>query len=105
MAMGVKPQKISKGLDGNGGPGNGFFPRNTMLIIDFQSFPDAAAEFQEEFSIIEKIFSQDFGDAENEMPMWDGFNHILTEPFPEFHYPLLVAGGVSRIIYLIHHNT
>jgi len=32
MAVGVESQKVAKGLDGDGGPGNGFFTGMTMLI-------------------------------------------------------------------------
>ena len=78
MAVGVKSQKVSKGLDGDGGSGDGFFTGMTMLIIDFQRFPNTAAEFQKEPSIVEKISPQNFGDAEHKMPMRDGFNYILA---------------------------
>jgi len=45
MAMGVKSQEISKGLDGYGCSWDGIFPGHAILIIDFQRFPDTATEF------------------------------------------------------------
>ena len=45
MAVGVKSQKVSKGLEGDDCPGDRFFTREAMLIIDFQRLPDTAAEF------------------------------------------------------------
>jgi len=42
-----------------------------MLLIVFQRFPDIAAEFLKEPSIIEKISPQNFGETEYERPVRD----------------------------------
>jgi len=43
----------------------------------------------------EKIPPQDLRDAEDEMPEGNLPEHLGTEPFPEFHRPLLMAGGTE----------
>ena len=45
MAVGVKSQKVSKGLDGDGCSWGGIFSGHAILIIDFQRFPDTTTEF------------------------------------------------------------
>ena len=47
---------------------------------------------RKEFSIIEEISPEDFGNPEDEMPMRDGLDQLLTEPFAECNHSLLVAG-------------
>jgi len=92
MAMGVESQEIPKGLDGNGGAGECILLRDNGLEKDFQRVPCAAAQFGEQFSIIEEISPKDFGHAEYEMTVRYGLEHFFTEPFPELHYSLLMAG-------------
>jgi hypothetical protein len=46
-------------------------------------------EFQKQPSIIKKISPQDFGDTKDEMPVGDGLDDLLTEPFPEFKKELI----------------
>jgi len=57
----------------------------------FQGFPAATAEIGEQLSVIEEIAAQDFGYAEDEMSVRNGFEDFLAKPFPEFHHPLLVT--------------
>ena len=38
---------------------------------------------------------QDLRDAEDDMPVGNFLEHVGTEPFPEFHHPLLMAGGTE----------
>ena len=42
-----------------------------------------------------KIPEQDFRDAEDDMSVGNLPEHVGTEPFPEFHHPLLMAGGAE----------
>ena len=43
----------------------------------------------------EKVPAQDLWDAEDEMSVGNLLEHVQTEPFPEFHHPLLMAGGTE----------
>jgi hypothetical protein len=54
-----------------------------------QVFSDLA--FGKELSVIEEIPSQDFGYAENEMTVGNSLEYFFTQPFPKFHYPLLMT--------------
>jgi hypothetical protein len=58
----------------------------------FQRVPRASAQLREESSVIEEISPEDLGYAENEMTVRYGLEHFFTEPFPELHYSLLMAG-------------
>jgi hypothetical protein len=46
----------------------------------------------EKVPVMEKIPAQDLREAEDEMPVGNLLEHLGTEPFPEFHHPLLMAG-------------
>ena len=39
----------------------------------------------------EEISAKDFGYAENEMAVRDGFEYFFTQVFPKFHYPFLMT--------------
>ena len=54
----------------------------------------------QEFSIIEKVMAENFRDAEYEMPRENLLENIHTEPFPEFHYPLLMEGWAKLAVLL-----
>jgi hypothetical protein len=56
---------------------------------------DAAAQIGKKSSIIEKIPAEDLRDAEDKMPVGNLFEDIHAQPFPEFHHPLLMAGGAE----------
>jgi hypothetical protein len=43
----------------------------------------------------EKIPAQDLRGAEDEMPVGNLLEHLGTEPFPEFHHPLLMTGSAE----------
>ncbi len=38
-----------------------------------------------------EISAKDFGYAENEMAVRDGFEYFFTQVFPKFHYPFLMT--------------
>jgi hypothetical protein len=57
-----------------------------------QAFPDASTQFREEFAVIEEIPSEHLGYRENKMPMGNGLDHSMAEPFSKFDDSLLVAG-------------
>jgi hypothetical protein len=46
-------------------------------------------------AIIEEVSSQDLRDAKDKIPMGYLLEHIGAKPLPEFHHPLLVAGGAE----------
>jgi hypothetical protein len=95
MAVGIESESITEGLDGDNCAGNGILFRNDILEENLQRFPGTAAQVMQKFSIIEKVPAQDLRDAEDEMPAGDPFQHICTEPFPEFRHPLLMEGGAK----------
>jgi len=43
----------------------------------------------------EEVPAQDLRDAEDDMSVGNLPDHVGTEPFPEFHHPLLMAGGAE----------
>ena len=92
MAVRIETQEIPKGLDGNHCAGDGILLRDKGLEKHFQRVPCASAQLGEESSVIEEISPEDFGYAENEMTVRYGLEHFFTEPFPELHYSLLMAG-------------
>ena len=89
--MRVQAEEIAEGLDSDDGAGDGIVFRNCILEKSLQGFPGAAAEIGKKLPIIQKVTAEDFGDAEDEMPVRDLFQDIHAEPFSEFHHPLLVA--------------
>jgi hypothetical protein len=67
--------------------------RHRLPKKELQGFPGAGAQIGKKIPVIEKIPAQDFREAEDEMPVGNLLKHVRTEPFPEFHHPLLMAGG------------
>jgi len=92
VAVRIEPEEVAEGLDGDDRAGDGLLFRNSLLHKNFQGFPCAAAETREKFSVVKKIPAQDFGDAENEMPVRNFLEDIHAEPLSEFHHALLMAG-------------
>jgi hypothetical protein len=101
MAMGIEPQEIAKGLDGDDRAGDGIPLWNRLPKKELQGFPGAAAQIGKKVPIIEEIPPQDLREAEDEMPMGNLLEHLATEPFPEFHHPFLMAGGTEMRSTLI----
>jgi hypothetical protein len=95
MAVGVGPKKVAKSLDGNDGARDGIPFRHRLQQKELQGFPGAAAQIREKIPVIQKIPKRDFRDGEDEMPVRNLLEHVGTEPFPEFHHPLLMAGGTE----------
>jgi hypothetical protein len=62
------------------------------LKKDLQGLPPATTQAGQEVSITKEILAEDFGYAENEVTVGQGFQHLFTKPFPEFNPPFLVAG-------------
>jgi len=62
-----------------------------ILEKSFQGFPGAAAQIGQQLPIVEEVTAEDFGDAEDEMPVRYLLEDIHAEPFPEFHHAFLVA--------------
>jgi hypothetical protein len=91
VAVGIESQGIAKGLNGNDGAGERVFSRDDCLKKHFERIPGTAAEFGEEFSIIEKVSPEDLRDTEDEVAVGHGLEDLLTEPFPEFYNTLLVT--------------
>ena len=69
--------------------------RHRLLKEELQGFPGAATQIGKKIPVIEKIPPQDLRNAEDEMPVGNLLEHVGTEPFPEFHHPLLMAGGTE----------
>jgi hypothetical protein len=92
MAVGVEVQEIPKGLDGDDCARRGILAANGWQKDGLKRFPCAAAQFGEEFPIIEEVAPENLWHAEGEVPVGGRFEDPLTKPLPEFHYSLLVAG-------------
>ena len=76
MAVRVEAENIAEGLDGDDRAWNGILFVSDPLKKVFQRFPGAAAQVMQKFSIIEKVPAQDFREAEDEMAVWNFFQHI-----------------------------
>ena len=86
-----------KDLDGDDGADDGIPLGHRPQQKELQGFPGAAAEIREKISAIQKILEQDFPGGEDEMPVGHLLEHVGTEPFPEFHHPLLMAEGTEIV--------
>ena len=92
MAVRIEAEEVSESLYGNDGAGNGFLLGRRFPEKYLQRFPGAPAQIGKELSVIEKISAQNLRDAEDEMPVGNLLEDIHTEPFPELHHALLMAG-------------
>jgi hypothetical protein len=95
MTVGIESEEVAKGLDGDDGAGDGILLRHSLLKKELQGFPGAATQIGKKIPVIEKIPAQDFRDAEDDMSVGNLPEHVGTEPLPEFHHPLLMAGGTE----------
>ena len=95
VAMGIEAEKVTEGLDGDDGAGHGIPLPHRLPKKELQGFPGAAVQIGKKIPVIEKITPQDLREAEDEMPVGNLFEHLGTEPFAEFHHPLLMAGGAE----------
>jgi hypothetical protein len=75
--VGIEPQEIAKGLDGDDRAGDGIPLWDRRLKKEFQGFPCAAAQVGKKLPIIEKIPAQDLRKAEDEMPVGNLLEHVL----------------------------
>lgn len=92
MEVRMPSQKITERMYGNDRSRNRLLFRHGLLEEFIQGLPGTTAEVREQFSIVEKISTQDFGYAENKMTMWNLLEDFFTKPFTEFHDTLLVTG-------------
>ena len=91
VAVRIEAEEIAEGLDSDDGAGNGIIFRNCILEKSLQGFPCATAEIGQQLPIIQKVTTEDFRDAEDEMTVRDLFQDIHAEPLPEFHHAFLMA--------------
>jgi len=94
VAVGIKSQIITKGLDGDDRARQRRIfrhPDRSGLHENFQRFPGATAQTGKKFPIIKKIPAQDFGEAEDEMTVGNLLENIPAEPLSELHHALLMA--------------
>lgn len=98
MAVRVESQEIPEALDGDDGAGDCILLWDNGLEKHFQRVPCTSAQFGEESPIIEEVSPEDLWYAKNEMTVWYSLEHFLTEPFPEFHRSVLVAGGAEWLL-------
>ena len=99
MKVRIESQKIAERLNGNDGARNcllfpakdGIFDWHGFLEKRLQCFPAASTQFEEKSSIIEEVSSEELWNAKNKMTVRYGLEDFFTEPFPEFHRPLLMT--------------
>ena len=63
MAVGTESEEVAKGLDGDGGAGDGIRLRHRLLKKELQGFPGAATQIGKKIPVIKKISAQDLRDA------------------------------------------
>lgn len=78
MAVGVKPEKVAEGLNGDDDTGDRILFGNDLLHEDLQGFPGTTTQVMEKMAIIEEIPTQDLRDAQDEMPVGNLFENIST---------------------------
>jgi hypothetical protein len=93
--VGVEVEEIPEGLDSDDGPGNCLVSWTEAKERHLQGIPCTAAQFGEDFSIIEEVAPENLWDAEGEVAVGDGLEDLLTKPLTEFHHSFLVAGGTE----------
>ena len=81
--MGIEAEKISEGMNGDDGAGDGIILMDRLPQKDLQGFPGAAAQIGKELSVVEKVTAQDLRNAEDKMPVGNLLKDIRAEPFPE----------------------
>ena len=81
MITGRNIERVSEGLDGVDGAGDGIPLRHRLLKKELQGFPSAATQVGKKIPVIEKIPPQDLREAEDEMPVGNLLEHVGTEPF------------------------
>ena len=91
MKVRIESQKIAERLNGNDGARNCLLFRHGFLEKRLQCFPAASTQFEEKSSIIEEVSSEELWNAKNKMTVRYGLEDFFTEPFPEFHRPLLMT--------------
>jgi hypothetical protein len=75
----IEPEKITEGLHGDDGAGDGIIFGNRLLEEDLQGFPGAAAQIGKKLPVVKKISADDFRDAEDKMTMGNLYgDFILT---------------------------
>jgi hypothetical protein len=77
---------------GDNSPQYSIIFRDGFLEEFLQDFPTATAEVRKQLSIIEEIPTEDFGYAEDKVPVGYGLEDFLIKPLAKFHHPFLVAG-------------
>jgi len=92
MQVRMPAQEITESMYGDDCTRNGALLRNNFLEKFFQGFPCAPAEIRKQLSVVQEIPTEDFGYAENEMPVRYGLEDFLTQPFAKFHHAFLMAG-------------
>jgi hypothetical protein len=100
MAVGIESEEVAEGLDGDDGAGDGILLRQPPPEERASGIPRRSDSDRKEDSGSpirsrtgsEKVTAEDFRDAEDDMSVGNLPEHVGTEPFPEFHHPLLMAG-------------
>jgi len=103
MAVGIESEEVAEGLDGDDGAGDGILLRQPPPEERASGIPRRSDSDRKEDSGSpirsrtgsEKVTAEDFRDAEDDMSVGNLPEHVGTEPFPEFHHPLLMAGGAE----------
>jgi hypothetical protein len=70
MTVGIESEEVAKGLEGNGGAGDGILLRHRLLKKELQGFPGATTQIGKEIPVIEEVPAQDFRDAEDDMSVF-----------------------------------
>jgi hypothetical protein len=67
------------------------------LKKELQGYPVIATQIGKKIPVTEKISAQDFRDAEDHVSVGNLPEQVGTEPFPEFHPPLPMAGSLRGL--------
>jgi len=59
--------------------------RYASLQIHLQSRPGASAQLREQFAVVDKVSTKDFGGGEDKVRMGHGLDHFFTEPLAKLH--------------------
>jgi len=89
--MGMEPEKTSKCLYSDNRTGYHLLIPPGGCIKYFKHLPTTPAEIGKQFTVIKKVPSQNFWDAEHYIPMRNLFYNFPAQPIAEFHHLLLMT--------------
>lgn len=91
----MKINEITEGLDRDNHPGDGFFVIEGLTEKLFKGLIGALAELAQELSVKSEMGPEHLGNSKDILPVGQGIEYLLGDPFPKHEDPFLMAGGAE----------